>query len=157
MALGKTFNNVVSVSRKYFQVTKEELGLYIILIKEKNPSHMEDKIGRKDIIQDTMMLAFDKEGMRCKDGPSSKSGPNMKEKGLHLKYLHLKEDQLLKGFQTYFMVVVTPATIMVTWLSTSKFMIAILQQETEVWVPSSFNIIIVRVLIILQKIVRNKD
>ena len=55
------------------------------------------------------------------------------------------------------MVVVTPATIMVTRLSTAKFMIGILQEETEVWVPSSFNIIIVRVLIILQKIVRNKD
>ena len=55
------------------------------------------------------------------------------------------------------MVVVTPATIMVTRLSTAKFMIGILQQETKVWVPSSLNVIVVRVLIILQNIVRNKD
>ena len=121
-------------------MTKEKLGLDIILIKEKNPSHMEENIRRKDIIQDTMMLAFDKEGMRCKDGPSSKSGPNMKEKGLHLKDLHLKEDQLLNGIQIFFMVVVTPATIMVTWLSATNVKIGILQQETEVWVPSSFNV-----------------
>ena len=85
---------------------------------------MEDKIGRKDIIQDTMMLAFDK-GMRCKDGPSNKSGPNMKEKGLPLKDLHLKEDQLLKGIQIFFMAIVTPATIMVTRLSTANFILGI--------------------------------
>ena len=107
-------------------MTKKEFGLYIILIKEKTPSHMEEKIRRKDIIQDTMMLAFDKEGMRCKDGPSSKSGPNMKEKGLHLKDLHLKEDHLLKGIQIFFMDFVTLATIMVRRLSTANFMIGIL-------------------------------
>ena len=72
------------------------------------------------------MLEIDKEGMRCKDGLSSKSGPNMKEKRLHLKYLHVKEDQLLKGIQMSFMVVVTPAIIMVTRLSTAKLMIGIL-------------------------------
>ena len=60
MALGKTFNNMVNVSRKYFQVTNQEVGFYVILIKEKTPSHMEDKIGIKDIIQDAMMLAFGK-------------------------------------------------------------------------------------------------
>ena len=113
-------------------MTKEELGLEVILINKKTPSHMEDNIRREDIIQDTMMLEFDKEGMRCKDGPSSKSGPNMKEKGLHLKDLHLKEDHLLKGIQMFFMVGVTPVTIMVTRLSTAKFILGILHQETEV-------------------------
>ena len=41
-------------------MTKEELGLEVILINKKTPSHMEDNIRREDIIQDTMMLAFDK-------------------------------------------------------------------------------------------------
>ena len=55
------------------------------------------------------------------------------------------------------MATATSATIMVTRLSTANFMIGILQQETKVWVPSSFNVIIARVLIIFQNIVRNKD
>ena len=50
----------------------------------------------------------------------------MKEKGLHLKDLHLKEDQLLKGIQISFMAIVTPTTIMVTRLCTANFMIGIL-------------------------------
>ena len=68
----------------------------------------------------------------------------------------LLEYQLLPGIKAFFMVVVTTATIMDTRIYIAELMAKILQQETEVWVPLNFIVIIVTIIVMLQKIVRGK-
>lgn len=63
---------MISWRGKEIQVTKEDLGLDATLIKERTPSHMEDNMRRKGMIQDAINLAFGEEGMGCKGGPSEK-------------------------------------------------------------------------------------